>query len=79
MTNVKPWPKATGNPAPAPKRIVRPCDYGLRASVMDLETQLGTIEAYNRLVDEAARLRKRIESGDVKPQHPTFAVSVRGD
>lgn len=79
MSNVKAWPKATGTPLPAPKRIVRPCDYGLRASVMDLETQLGTIEAYNRLVEEAARLRKRIESGDVKPQNPTFAVSLRGD
>lgn len=79
MSNVKAWPKATGNPVPAPKRIVRPCDYGLLSAINGLETQLGTIEAYNRLVEAAARVRQRIDAGEVKPQNPIFAISVSGE
>lgn len=78
MTNVKAWPKPTGVPKRLPSRILRPCDAGLELAVRSLETQLGTIEAYNRLVDAANALRKRIDSGDVKAQNPIFAVSVRG-
>lgn len=79
MSNVTAWPKATGRPLPAPKRMMRPCDYGLWSAVNGLEAQLGTIEAYNRLVEAAARMRQRIDAGDVKPQNPMFAVSVRGE
>lgn len=77
--NVKAWPKVTGTPSDAPKRIVRPCDYKLWLTVDALETQLGTIEAYNRLVEAAEKMRERIDAGDSKPQHPMFAVSVRGE
>jgi|GEM_PF-2240498 len=79
MADVKAWPKATGTPMPAPKRIRRPCDYGLMAAVNNAETQLGTIEAYNRLVEHADELRARIERGDVKPQNPLFALDIKGD
>lgn len=75
---VKAWPKATGTPMEAPKRIVRPCDYGLRGAVVALEQQLGTIEAYNRLVEAAAILRARIDAGEAQAQNPIFAVDVRG-
>lgn len=75
---VKAWPKPTGTPMEAPKRIVRPCDYGLRGAVYSLEQQLGTIEAYNRLVEAAAVLRARIDAGKAEAQNPIFAVDVRG-
>lgn len=76
--NVKAWPKPTGAPLEAPTRIVRPCDYGLRSAVFSLEQQLGTIEAYNRLVEAAAVLRTRIDAGKAEAQNPIFAVNVRG-
>lgn len=78
MTNVKAWPKPTGTPMEPPKRIVRPCDYGLMCALNGLEQQLGTIEAYNRIVECANVMKKRIDAGDVKPQNPIFAVSVTG-
>jgi hypothetical protein len=76
---VKPWPKPAGRAeAPPPKRIMRPCDYGLLLAVDHLETQLGTIEAYNRLCRAAAALQAQIEAGKAKPQNPLFAVHPRG-
>jgi hypothetical protein len=77
--NVKAWPKPTGTPMDLPRRIVRPCDYGLLSAVKALETQLGTIEAYNRLVEAATAMKSRIDSGKAKPQNPIFAVSVKGE
>lgn len=79
MSNVKAWPNPTGKPLPKPKRIVRPCDYGLLTAMNGLETQLGTIEAYNRIVEAANAMRARIDAGDVKPQNPIFAKSIRGE
>ena len=76
--NVKAWPKPTGVPVEPPKPIVRPCDYGLMGAINDAETQLGTIEAYNRLCAHAARLKARIDRGDVKAQNPLFAKNPRG-
>jgi hypothetical protein len=76
--NVKAWPKPTGTPLDHPRRIVRPCDYGLAGAVRSLEAQLGTIEAYNRLVEAAASLRAQIDAGNAKPQKPLFAVHITG-
>lgn len=77
--DVKAWPKVAGRAKmPPPKRIVRPCDYGLRTVVWSLEQQLGTIEAYNRLCEAAAALHAAIEAGEAKPQNPIFAVHPRG-
>jgi hypothetical protein len=78
MSNVKAWPLATGRPVKQPRQIVRPCDYSLRLAVNALEAQLGTIEAYNRLVKAAQLLREQIELGEAKPQNPIFAVSIDG-
>lgn len=76
---VKPWPKVAGRAElKPPKPIVRPCDYGLQLAVMNLEAQLGTIEAYNRLARAAYELHRRIEAGQAQPQNPIFAVDVRG-
>lgn len=61
-----------------PQSIRRPCDYGLELAVWNCETQLGTIEAYNRIVEAAARMRERIDHGDIRPQSPQYAVSVTG-
>lgn len=77
-TNIAPWPKATGTPVDQPKPIKRPCDYGLEGAISAAEIQLGTIEAYNRLVAAAAALRIRIDAGDIQAQNPLYAVNVRG-
>lgn len=80
MSNVKAWPNTAGRPeVDRPRSIVRPCDYGLALAIMNLEAQLGTIEAYNRLARAAQALLDQIEAGNAKPQNPLFAVSVKGD
>ena len=76
--DIKPWPKAQGEPLPLPARIVRPCDYALRSAVLDLEQQLGTIEACNRLVDAANALHEKIKAGDAQAQNPFFAKDPKG-
>ena len=73
------WPKATGTPLELPLTIMRPCDFSLLNAVQKLETQLGTIEAYNRLVKEATAIRARIDAKNIKPQNPLYAESIRGD
>jgi hypothetical protein len=76
MGDIKSFPSTVrGNPQ---RPILRPCDYGLFNTIRDLETQLGTIEAYNRLVAASERLKKRIDAGDVKAQNPLYAVSIKG-
>jgi hypothetical protein len=57
---------------------MRPCDWGLRLAVDQAEVQVGTIEAYNRVVAIAENLKKRIDSGEAQAQNPLFAVSIRG-
>lgn len=61
-----------------PRRIVRPCDHGLRMAVIDLETQLGSVEAFNRLIATAERLKNKIDKGDVQAQNPIYATSIKG-
>lgn len=75
--NVKPWPLPAGRPdVPMPRPIVRPCDWGLLGAVNNLETQLGTIEAYNRLATAAHALKAKIDAGQALPQNPMFAAST---
>lgn len=74
MTNVLQLPVTGTTDRPAPTRIVRPCEYGLRNAVAALETQLGTVEAYNRLCDAAARLKAQIDEGGAKLPIPVFAT-----
>lgn len=78
MSEVKPWPKVAGTPDRPRPPIKRPCDYGLECAVAALEVQLGTIEAYNRLVTAASFLLARIDDGDARPQNPLYAVDVKG-
>ena len=74
---VYPWPNVAGRAdAPLPRHIKRPCDYSLKAAICDLESQLGTIEAYNRLATAAAAVKAEIDAGNAKPQNPMFAVST---
>lgn len=78
QTTVVPWPAAGGPMRARPSRLKRPCDWCLDGAVGNLETQLGTVEAYNRLVEAAERLRARIEAGDARPQNLLYAVDPRG-
>ena len=74
---IKIWPKQ-GAPNECPDPIVRPADAGLALVADALETQLGTIEAYNRLVRMAAHFKARIDAGDIKAQNPIFARNIKG-
>ncbi len=77
---------ATGSPvicppefaAEVPKPIMRPCDHGLRLAISQLETQLGTIEGYNRLVAAAKELRAKIDAGKAEAQNPCYTTDPRG-
>lgn len=71
--------ETTGRCEKLPKRIKRPADYGLQHACINLETQYGTIEAYNRLVEAAKRMKAQIDAGKAKPQNPLFAISVSGN
>jgi len=62
----------------APQHIKRPCDYSLDIAVGNLETQLGTIEAYNRIASMARQLRKKIDAGNAKAPLSCFLTSVTG-
>ena len=79
MSKVTPWPNPTGRPEELPRRIKRPAEHGLWLAARNLEIQLGTIEAYNRLVDTAAELKRKIDAGKAEAQHPLFAKSIRGE
>ena len=79
MSEIKPWPHLAGRPGhPAPKPIRRPCDAGLELAILNMETQLGTIEAFNRLAVAAAALRDKIDKGEATPQSPQYAIDVQG-
>lgn len=60
-----------------PAVIMRPCDYSLLGAWWKLETQLGTIEAFNRLAMFANRIKEQIDRGDnIKAQNPLYATST---
>lgn len=65
-----------GNLRKPPKPIIRPCEWGLKGSISDMETQLGSIEAYNMLIDYAAKLKRKIDSGKGKAQNSIYATST---
>lgn len=62
----------------APRHLKRPCDYGLDLAVGNIEMELGTIEAYNRLASMARQLKKKIDAGKSKAPLPCFLTSVTG-
>ncbi len=61
-----------------PAIIKRPCDFSLESAVTSLETQLGTIEAYNRIVASAAGLKEKIDSHKGRPASHCYAISKEG-
>ncbi len=65
--------------AAVPAPMLRPCDYGLSLAVVNLETQLGTIESYNRLAAAAKELRAKIDAGKAEPQNPLYATDPQGN
>lgn len=74
MSNVHQLQVETSSSRPVPSRIIRPCDQTLNRAVYELEQQLGTVEAYNRLCEAAAKLKRRIDDGDAKRQLAMFAT-----
>jgi hypothetical protein len=54
---------------------MRPCDYGLISAIHALETQVGSVEAYNKLCDAAVVLKSKIDAGKAEPQNPLFATN----
>lgn len=77
MSNVEQLPVKGTSERPVPKRIIRPCEYGMWNAVKDMETQMGTVEAYNRLCDWAQALKEKIDSGEAQPQHKMFATDPK--
>lgn len=63
---------------PLPVPIYRPCDFQLLLAVNSLEVQLGTVEAYNRMVRAAAYLKAAIDAGKAVAQSPCYAVDPSG-
>lgn len=77
--NVKAWPIPAGRAdVPAPTPISRPCDAGLCLAIMNLEVQLGTVEAYNRLATQAHLLKEKIDAGKAEPQNQLYAANPSG-
>jgi hypothetical protein len=59
----------------APNKIKRPCDYGLDSAVINMESQVGTVEAYNKLCDAAMRLKAKIDLGEARQALEFFATN----
>lgn len=59
---------------PAPAKIKRPCDYSLELAISSMETQVGTVEAYNRLCDAAAAVKAKIDAGKAKVAMMQFST-----
>lgn len=77
MSNVEQLPVKATSERPPPKRIMRPCEWGLLGTVRDLETQMGTVEAYNRLCDAAQKLKTKIDAGEAEQQNRLFATDPK--
>lgn len=77
MTDIRQLPVASETNRPAPKRIVRPCEWELIGAIQALETQMGSVEAYNRLCDAALKLKAKIDSGKGRAQHPMWATDPK--
>jgi hypothetical protein len=77
MSNVEQLPVKGSSERPAPRRIIRPCEWGLFGAVRDMETQMGTVEAYNRLCDAAQQLKAKIDAGNAQAQHKMWATDPK--
>lgn len=77
-SDVRPFPAQMSTERAPPQRLMRPCDAGLINAINGLETQLGSVEAYNRLCDAAHALKAKIDAGQARAQNPMFAIHPRG-
>lgn len=77
MNNVEQLPVKATSERPAPRRIMHPCELGLLGTVHDLETQMGTVEAYNGLCDAARRLKAKIDAGDAEQPHKMWVTDPK--
>lgn len=77
MSDIRALPVKAQPTAELPKRIMRPCDYGLWGAVRDCETQVGTVEAYNRICEHAASLKRRIDAGDATAPHSMWLTDPK--
>lgn len=77
MSDIRQLPVPNETSRPAPKRVVRPCEWQLFSAVQALETQMGSVEAYNRLCDAALNLKAKIDAGNGHPQHPMWATDPK--
>lgn len=77
MSDIRQLPVPSETSRPAPKRIVRPCEWQLLSAVQALETQMGSVEAYNRLCDAAAKLKAKIDAGKGHAQHSMWATDPK--
>lgn len=60
-----------------PEKIMRPCDYGLWGAVKNCETQVGTVETYNKLCDWAEALKAKIDAGEGRQALAMFATDPK--
>lgn len=74
MSDIRKLPVQAAPTAALPVRIMWPCDYGLLGAVRDMETQIGTVEAYNRLCEAAARLKRQVDDGKAKIPHERWLI-----
>ncbi|WP_156173852.1 hypothetical protein [Cupriavidus basilensis] len=77
MSDIRQLPVQGVAARPAPKKIVRPCEYGMYNAVKDMETQMGSVEAYNRLCEWAAHLKAKIDAGEAVQQHAMWATDPK--
>jgi hypothetical protein len=49
----------------------------LISAIHALETQVGSVEAYNKLCDAAVALKSKIDAGKAQPQNPLFATDPK--
>lgn len=77
MSDVRALPVNSKPTAALPKRISRPCDYGLLSAVNACETQVGTVEAYNKLCDHAANLKRKIDGGNAEAPHERWLTDPK--
>ncbi|MBH9645088.1 hypothetical protein [Burkholderia vietnamiensis] len=77
MSDIRQLPVTQETSRLAPKRIVRPCEWELFNAVRSLETQMGSVEAYNRLCMAAEQLKAKIDRGEGKAQHPMWATDPK--
>jgi len=77
MSDIRQIPSPKETSREAPKRIKRPCEWGMQGAVRDMETQMGTVEAYNRLCDWAQHLKEKIDRGDAQAQAAMWATDPK--